>query len=77
MAADTPDDAPGDITRGTETAAKPVQATGAGRNEDSLEFARAQSFADPAHKGQDDASQGGLRTQETASEEGARRSEEE
>jgi hypothetical protein len=60
--------APGDISRGTqETGATGEEGTPEKTPTPSQEFAERQAFADPAHK--DD---GGLRTQETAAEEGAR-----
>jgi hypothetical protein len=67
---------PGDITRGTEaispttrfpspSAAAGVSGEQSARVGKSQAFAESQSFADPVHKG-------GIRTQETASEEGAK-----
>jgi hypothetical protein len=74
--------APGDITRGTEAVSPSQRSSGeaAARSGASRRFAESQSFADPAHKGgsprqaqgaRPSSKEGGIRTQETASEEGA------
>ena len=77
----------GDVTRGTEAVSPATSGEGAARKGASGRFAESQSFADPAHKGgsprvaqgarpsrevpQGHGDEGGIRTQETASEEGA------
>lgn len=77
---DGPTNAPGDIARGTETVSPTTAGEASARKGESQRFAESQSFADPAHKGgsprQAQAARpsrpdGGIRTQETASEEGA------
>ena len=78
MGGQTP--APGDIGRGTEAVSPTTSGEASARKGASQRFAESQSFADPAHKGgsprqaqgaRPSAPEGGIRTQETASEEGA------